>query len=386
MKLKSLTLSSVLLFFIFGCKQDSFEMPQNETAVQYFEDYQSPVNKWGYIDLRGNVKIKPIYDAVRDFNENRATVNYKGRWGIIDKDGNNIVDFQYKQITEGGNKIYLAEDFTAQWHILNLNSSDKQPSNYNDLSACLGQYCIVAKNGFWGLMNTDGSSVIPCQFDWLEFADENYLIAQRRGKWGIVDNSGKTVFDYSLSAIYKDGNSRFLRVKNEKGMMAFFDIISLKYASEWFDDIEAFDAGRALVRSGHQYILIDNSINTLHRFKKDSLRYLKCNLYTFKEAGKFGLINESGVILRKAKYAQINQCSDSKIAFKENGRYGYFNDEGTTAINPSYILAWDFKNGLASVIQDRGVIFIDSSGEKAVPGRYIEVGDFYQGLARYQSF
>ncbi|MGM0561625.1 MAG: WG repeat-containing protein [Pseudomonadota bacterium] len=52
--------------------------------------------KWGYLDHKGDWQIAPRWERAGDFHEGRAMVGSASGWGIIDREGNEIVAPQFK--------------------------------------------------------------------------------------------------------------------------------------------------------------------------------------------------------------------------------------------------------------------------------------------------
>lgn len=54
-------------------------------------------NKWGFVDLKNNVVVKYIYDEVTELNEfGFAGVKKNGKWGVINQDGEIVLEPTYK--------------------------------------------------------------------------------------------------------------------------------------------------------------------------------------------------------------------------------------------------------------------------------------------------
>ncbi len=54
-------------------------------------------NKWGFVDIEGNVKVEYQYDMVTDFNENGfAGIKLDGKWGVVNQNGEIICEPIYK--------------------------------------------------------------------------------------------------------------------------------------------------------------------------------------------------------------------------------------------------------------------------------------------------
>lgn len=76
-------------------------------------------NKYGFVDVKGNVVIDYIYDDARELNEyGYAAVKKDGLWGCIDSKGNLVEEPSYNLDNN------LVIDFIGKWHLgldLNMN-------------------------------------------------------------------------------------------------------------------------------------------------------------------------------------------------------------------------------------------------------------------------
>ena len=60
----------------------------SELDLPHYEDGLLPVsqnNYFGFLDIRGNWAVSPVFDKVSNFSEGRAAVVFFGNWGIIGK-------------------------------------------------------------------------------------------------------------------------------------------------------------------------------------------------------------------------------------------------------------------------------------------------------------
>lgn len=78
-------------------------LPCGETVEVAGESlYPMPKDgKWGYVNRGGDWKIAPQWDRTRDFHEGRAIVGGPQTWGIIDRDGNEILDPVHESNVKG---------------------------------------------------------------------------------------------------------------------------------------------------------------------------------------------------------------------------------------------------------------------------------------------
>lgn len=120
---------------------------------------------FGYINKKGEFVIKPIYDDARQFHCGRAFVSafdekFRSIWGLIDKSGNMILDFQFTRI--------------------------------NDFSEGLAS---VYKNDKWGFIDTTGAYVISPKYDFAgSFKDGIALVYNKsEKKLGFINKADEFV-------------------------------------------------------------------------------------------------------------------------------------------------------------------------------------------------
>lgn len=117
------------------------------------------------------------------------------------------------------------------------------------------------------------------------------------------------------------------------------------------------------------------------------VRRFDCGVAAVKKDGKWGFINEEGIVVIPLKYENVNPF-DSRIApqitiAKYEGKYGYINIDGVeitpfkydvaTHFNPSLGYAWVELNGKKG--------FVDKKGTELVPLKYDELNFGYDELS-----
>ena len=157
-------------------------------------------NYFGFVDGQGNVVVPLEYTSLR--NDGRETsntkisgrfskqgyikaqksVNGKSLYGIIDRNGNVVIDFAYTKMKYEHNQ---------------------------------GDFALVCKNNLWGAIKMNGASLAECKFKDIWFytlsTDSNirYLACEMPdGKYGIINMEGKTIVPF-----------QYLGLSEEKGMI-----------------------------------------------------------------------------------------------------------------------------------------------------------------------
>lgn len=58
--------------------------------------YQDKNGKWGFLDKKNKVVIKPTYEEARSFSNGMAAVKKDGKWGYINKENEVVIDYQFE--------------------------------------------------------------------------------------------------------------------------------------------------------------------------------------------------------------------------------------------------------------------------------------------------
>jgi len=92
----------------------AFENKEEYTTVMNYDD------KWGFIDLNGNVKFDYYWDDAKPFNNGLAGVLNNGLWGFIDDTGNLVIDYQFKNVTNFNQGVALLEKENMKLVVLDI--------------------------------------------------------------------------------------------------------------------------------------------------------------------------------------------------------------------------------------------------------------------------
>lgn len=140
----------------------SNSLSPNERPVGDFTDsklcWVNEGSKFGYIDIKGNVKINSTYDVAGDFVDGIARV---GR----------------------GDKYWF------------INTREKQISKYVEYEDALDFSCGLGavKRGKWGFINKKGDEVISLQYDAVSQFVDDYAMVKMGKTFGIINNKGERI-------------------------------------------------------------------------------------------------------------------------------------------------------------------------------------------------
>jgi hypothetical protein len=118
--------------------------------------------KVGYLDMTGEIAIPFIYYSAGSFDENGLAIVSKiasknRRWGIINKTGEAVIPFIYDQIDfDAVSERFLSAQKRGKWGIIDMNGNGRVvlPFKYDEIRACCvnENLLFVLRNGKWGIL------------------------------------------------------------------------------------------------------------------------------------------------------------------------------------------------------------------------------------------
>ena len=134
--------------------------------------------KVGFIDKKGVVVIKPIYDEHKgEFfsEENLVAVRKEKKWSVIDCTGKELLPFEYSLIFPScDSKLVVLETWDG-YEAMDLSSEPFKVISknvYKPIFAFRYGYAKVEKDGKWGIINSSGKLVLDTKYiDMYSFHD-----------------------------------------------------------------------------------------------------------------------------------------------------------------------------------------------------------------------
>lgn len=147
-------------------------------SARRFSEEMAPIKligKWGFINKSEKLVVQPQYLEVGAFRKGRAIVN-RDYYGLIDKEGNEVLEVSFRMITRTQEDSYILEDTEGQK----------------------------------GLANPKGEIILYPSFDDMEDIGHGLIIAERKGKKGLYDHSGQLKVGFDYEAIIPSDSYLFM--------------------------------------------------------------------------------------------------------------------------------------------------------------------------------
>jgi hypothetical protein len=425
----------------------------NVGAALNEEMYAYQGGKWGFVDQRGKTILAPSYELILPFSNNLAPFNSGGeaqytlcdgeceeyvyysctggKWGLLNDQGDVIVDATYDRMIPFGKNFLVQQGET--FGLIDPSGKSLYESKLKlplavDPQTILAMYeanfTEAAENGKYGVIDTNGKWIIQPQFDDVTYLTENkespftagFVLAKSGENWGAVDTNGSMTvpaafeeirsFSGTMAAVKKNGVWGFI---NTSGTM----VIEPRYFSvrDFQGDVaiveEKEDSGESVIdKNGETIFAASPGVTIGYEGFKEGLCVIS-STDGGEEAGTpnntCGVINSKGKILFNKNALNEARIQPGGLIYAiKNGKCALASGEGVmlTGFSFDWIEPYTGQDlircnvgGEASYDEMNGVEeyyggnwgMLDATGKLRIPVRYAEIGTFSEGLAPARS-
>jgi hypothetical protein len=344
--------------------------------------------KWGFIDERGRIAIKPQFDWVGPFAvpphpetfwwpklgqygqaarvkpsnpTSTARAQLKGKFGYIDRSGAWLISPIYDRVgyfseglagvKQGDRFAFINEQGVEAFTIAKGESAEPF---WNGLAA-------VRVGELWGYVDKTGRWVHKPQFDEIRSWTDNLQEVSKNKKWGLIDGTGRLVcpIKYDWFGSFGKGGDAAVGI-GPTGNDAAIGLVDR--------------TGRVILEPafGRDFDLVHtDGVNeqTVFPRRKDSL---------------WGFVDRNGKFVIEPQFENVEVRGEGMIAVRTIGVTGLVDvRSGKLVCPPNYYSIGRFSEGLAEVrVDSMGKIgFLDRKGKVIIPPTWDSVGQFHDGIA-----
>ena len=157
---------------------------EDDAKFQFYKEN----GKWGF-KKDGVVVIPAKYDYAWDFSEGLANVGQNGKWGYIDKAGNEVIPIKYddaRYFSEGLAGVKL----NRKWGYIDKTGKEVTPIKYDNVERFSEGLAMVRLNLKCGYIDKTGKKVIPIKYEWAGPFQNGKAEVKLNGKRGTIDKQG----------------------------------------------------------------------------------------------------------------------------------------------------------------------------------------------------
>lgn len=301
------------------------------------------------------------------------TVYENGKFGVINNEGETVINPEYTEIVLIPNKdvpIFICtydlndQDGTYKTKVINQKNEEifKEYSKVEAIDNFDSKQNIwyeddvlrVEKDEKYGLINFEGKEVLPCDYDEITALKgvTNNLLVKKDGKVGLVNEKGQTI----VNTEYKD-------------------IKTLK---------EGYKNEYIIVNDNNQYGIISTTGTVIIEPKYEDVKYLNnSEMFAIKDDGVWKLINKDNQILIDGGYDNIIEAKGENVVVEKGGKYGVVTTKNEEKIPVEYEqIKYTFSiYYIAKTGGKYGIINLNNEQVKDfnyINMDYVEKGDFIQ--------
>lgn len=312
--------------------------------------------KYGYINLRGEVVIPPKYDHALEFKNGLARIELNGKFGYINQHSEIIINPMFELgLSYGCGCIPVkAQD---KWGVIDKQGNFVISPRYDDIesSGFVNDVCIVSVNEKLGIITTDGTYLVPPRYQDLSYAGNGLWSFQENGRYGYMDLKGRIVVEpiYQYAFPFRSNIALVETLTQER---AFIDTKGNLLFNRFFSDAYSFSEGIACVKINNHFSFINEQGNEVLSVKMDSVTNFTEEKAPILRGGKWGFINRSGEIIIPCEYDDVNTF--------EFGMASVFNIQREQAvITPENRTILPFFDYYGVIINKYGLIEVEHNGE-----------------------
>lgn len=322
--------------------------------------------KWGYINILGEIVIKPQYTYASPYNGGLAVVQQNKRLIVIDKKGKQPFDLKNYSVFGYSNSVAVAKNLSSnRYGVIDGSGKFIFQADYQAISTFYNGVARAEKGGKWALINTKGQQLTKLEYDEIQYPEATpsvNLLAVRIGNlWGAIDYEGKLTIP--------------VKYRNE-----------LKFSPDThLSSFERKDNG--VIYTG----TIDAAGNEMRYKVNFGNRELnEDGIYLIEDRGNQPyFVNEKGENLFQLSLQDAKQFNGGMAPVKINNKWGYIGTDGSFFIEAQYDEASMFQNGFAVVKKSGKYGVIDSQNHVVIPLVYENITpllDFKQWMYNLQTY
>ena len=185
------------------------------------------IDKWGFINNKGEIAIIGDYNWVDNFSEGFARFKkgliiyhtgieeaYGGKYGFINKNGEIVIKAKYKNAKSFSEGLSAVCKKNNNWGYINKKGKMKIKPRFEEAYSFSCGFARVKIDGKFGYIDKSGNYIIQPTFENAKDFSQCYAAVEANGKWGYIGTNGK----YFIEPKFLEAHSfseGFARVKVE---------------------------------------------------------------------------------------------------------------------------------------------------------------------------
>ncbi len=261
--------------------------------------------KWGICDSEGNVLMSPVYDNALYYISDYITIRKDGKCGIANYKGEVVVKPEWDDLILGRDSASVCRD--DKWGVIgDLDTGELAiEPHYDFVTAFTSGYASFERGGKWGIMDREGNEIVAPQYqnqlyipEYLErgyfqvMGDEGFGCAGILHQGEMILPTDHYIWGNRLNG-YANEEEPYILFSTPRDKYGFFDGTGKIVIDAQYDILNSFIDGKEVAFASK-----DRKILLLDRQGKTVLETVFSDLVAFNPktmVGVFQYTNEAGV-------------------------------------------------------------------------------------------
>lgn len=308
-------------------------------------------DKWGYLNLEGQVVIQPIFGLANYFVEERALIADSTGFGYIDKTGNWAVKPKYLKGTFFSEGLSFVSDSNGIKCINENGEEEFTIPNAEFAWVFSDGLAKISIDGLPKFVDKNGQMIIQPDFtnDDSAFSAKNvsnfvngFAEITLNGKKGFINKEGKIQIKpiYESVGVFSNGLCPASIIKDKKQLWGYIDEKGADKIPFQYESAREFNQnGLAFVKSDNLWGVIDNKGNRIIKDQFNEITNFENNLAAVSnDKNLWGIINIKGEYVLQPQFDNLSNIFRDYIYFEKYRYNGFLTINGHVLFLSNYLM------------------------------------------------
>lgn len=314
-----------------------------------------------------------------------------GKWGVIDNNGEIVVDMKYDEMVIVPNNkqavficTYDVDDVTGEYKTKVINGKSEEILKGYDQIEAIDNYdskqniwfednvLRVKKDNKYGLIDFKGNELLKCEYDniySLKGVTENFIV-EKDQKLGLVNAKGQSIIDVEYKTIetLKEGYKNEYLISNEDGLFGVISTSGNKVLDTKYEAVKYINSSETYaVKEEGTWKLVNTKGEILQTSEGEEYVYAKGENVIVIKDGKYGIEKISGESVINCEYEELQFAFSIYYIAKQDGKYGIININNETVKDFEYTNMYVVEEGnfiVADKTETETIILDDNLAQK----------------------
>ena len=381
---------------VIKCKYEEAESFKDGVAAVKYD------GKWGYIKTDGSTIIPFQYEDTLSIGKYIVFLKTVDGWYCFEKStGKKLNEIPYDEVDDGRNYRSNWDEFIddripvsrkGRWGYVNKKGDEVIACKFKEKRRFSNGLCAVCRLNRYGYIDVYGSVVVDFKYDYARDFNDGIAEVRNAGLYGIINLQGEEIITCQYDSMF--GFYHGLAVVSKKIKTQNYGLLQAETAkirsvnnlASFANTVYAHGVidinGQVIIpcRDIHRDIsILRCGLISITIFEAAKEKILRTKPFVVKEYGEVcrcELRTKSGLTLRHSSRSQnqfelsVGGLSEGLIRFYKDDKWCFIDSSGNQVIEPKYESVEDFRNGLAAVKINGKWGFIDTKGNIIVAPKY----------------